>query len=77
VLCSFCTSFLQNITVFFVLHRYDYVFSIKDYIKFTIFALYECFTYRFLGVIYAFFGTISYFVHTNNWNKIERTQLNL
>ncbi len=77
LLVSFVTSFLQNITVFFVLHRYDYVFSIKDYIKFTGFTLYECVTYRFLGIIYAFFGTISYFIHTNNWNKIERTQLNL
>ncbi|MFZ2539079.1 MAG: glycosyltransferase [Oscillospiraceae bacterium] len=77
MLTSFCTAFMQLAVVLFVLHRYDYIFSLKDYIKFIGFVLYECFTYRFLAIIYVFLGTISYFIDTHSWKKIERVQLNL
>lgn len=75
LLTSFITALIQDITILIVMHRYDYIFSIKDYIKFIGFALYECLTYRFLGIFYAFFGTISYFTNTHSWKKIKRVQL--
>lgn len=77
LMTSFITAIVQDITILIVLHRYDYIFSLKDYIKFILFAVFESLSYRFLGIIYAVFGTISYFINTNSWKKIDRVEINL
>lgn len=77
LITSFSTAIIQDIVIMIVLHRFDYRFSFKDYVKFFAFAIYECLTYRFLGIYYALFGTISYFTNTNSWKKIKRVQMNV
>lgn len=76
LLTSFCTALLQAISMLFVMHRFEYKLSIMDYIRFIGFAVIDCFTYRYLGIIYTVFGTISYFINTHGWKKIQRVQLN-
>ncbi|MBE5965619.1 MAG: glycosyltransferase family 2 protein [Lachnospiraceae bacterium] len=76
-LTSFCTALLQDTAILFVMRRFEYKFSLKDYIRFIGFAIFECFTYRCMGIIYVVFGTISYFINTHGWKEIERVQFNL
>lgn len=69
---SFVTGMGQSITVLIVLRRLGYRYSFVDYLRYLMFALYECVSYRYLGIIYATLGSISYFINTNGWKKIQR-----
>ncbi|MGL4346067.1 MAG: glycosyltransferase [Cellulosilyticaceae bacterium] len=69
------TGLLQDLVVLIVLRRYGYRYTVSGYLKFIGFALYECMTLRFFGIIYAVFGSMSYFVNTHGWKKIDRIEL--
>lgn len=75
LITSFVTAMIQDIVVLVVLKRFGYQYSKMDCARFIGFALYECITYRFLGIIYATFGSLSYFVNTHGWKQIERVSI--
>ena len=70
---SFSLAIYQSMISLIIAYRFGYRFStIKDKLHIALFIPFEIVTYRLLGVLFNTFGTISYFINKDSWNRVSR-----
>lgn len=69
---SFSLGIYQSMVALIIANRFGYTFSKKDKILICFFIPFELVTYRFLGVFFNTFGTVSYFINKRSWNRVKR-----
>lgn len=62
----------QSISVILISRRYNIRYKVRDYIQMLLFIPIEIITYRFLGIPFVLFGTISYFKNNKTWSETRR-----
>ncbi|MES9684628.1 hypothetical protein ABWK22_17355, partial [Gottfriedia acidiceleris] len=57
----------------YLANYYGVKFKGKEKIRLTVTIILDLFVYRFVTLFFVLFGTISYFINRNDWNKVSRS----
>ncbi|MEH7351436.1 glycosyltransferase family 2 protein [Gottfriedia acidiceleris] len=64
---------IYSIFAMYLANYYGVKFKGKEKIRLTVTIILDLFVYRFVTLFFVLFGTVSYFINRNDWNKVSRS----